>query len=77
MTTLHPAVKRLRWQQLAIWTTDHRLSITRLHCGACARVHHIALPLDAVLRDLLAEMTCPNCKAAGTMTVVRDEQEVS
>lgn len=39
----------------------------RLHCSFCQSAHSIALPGEALIRDVLLATTCPTCFRVGSM----------
>jgi len=65
---------RMLWQRLNVSLPRSGLDLVHLVCRGCAKHHTIALPGDAVLRELLAEMTCPSCSEDGTLKVVSDRK---
>jgi len=65
------------WQRRNVSLPRSGLDLVHLVCRGCAKHHTIALPGDAVLRELLAEMTCPNCRVTGTLRIPKkNEAEV-
>lgn len=54
---------------------DDDLVETPLFCTSCKKQHVIALPGDAILRRVLATLTCPSCGDVGVLGLDRTKRD--
>ena len=53
---------------------DDNLVETPLACTSCEKHHVIALPGDAILRRVLATLSCPSCASVGALLLDRSKE---